>query len=535
MISENREKNKLKFLSLSTCSFLILIGFLVILPNYNQDVVYAQDSQINDSNIVSTGDIIVLDDDFLSIIKVDPVTGEQTLISDNSISSEINFEDVAGIAINSDGEIIVADEDAGCDLDGENGAVIKVDRNTGIRTLISDNCVSEVGLFRDLEAVAIDSENNIVVLDESGQTSLVILVNPNTGNHTLIYDSRNYPDLLADFEDLTIDSHGHIILAGKINGEPAIVRVNPSTGKHTIISNNRISPPGLLANPVGISLDKNGEILVIDDYAGPSLKSAVIKINPNTGKQSLLSHNEISDLDLLIKVKGIAVDIDGNIIVGDDDEKTVIKVDPKTGNQELISDNNISSNKLFDDIEDLVVFDPSSKKGTIAISNEKIQSIPDSPISLVAELLPIEDFDKAHDVRLVWIPPISNGESPIIWYEIQRREGTSSEGFGTYSFLARTSKTSFIDPVGLTILNYHYSYRVSATNLVGESEYSNSVFATLYRESYIPPLQQWRIGSLPEDIICNEDLVLLFSSFDKPPICVKPQSVEKLVERGWLR
>jgi len=282
------------------------------------------------------------------------------------------------------------------------------------------------------------------VLDESGKNSLVIMVNPNTGNHTLIYDSKNYPGLLADFEDLTIDQNGHIILAGKIKGEPSVVRVNPNTGKHTIISDNRISQPGFLTNPVGIAIDKNGEILVIDDDAGPSLKSAVIRINPNTGKQSLLSHNEISDLDLLIKVKGIAVDIDGNIIVGDDDEKTVIKIDPKTGNQELISDNNISSNKLFDDIEDLAIFDPSSTKGTIVISDGNIQSIPDSPVNLVGELMPVE-------------------------------------------------------------------------------------------EDLLSPLKQFNLGIAPLDVKCRTGFELLLKSTTGPPACVKPQSVEKLVERGWLR
>jgi len=340
---------------------------------------------------------------------------------------------------------------------------------------------------------------------------------------------------LVDFDDLTIDQRGHIVLVGDINGEPAIARVNPSTGKHTIISNNKISQPGLLIIPRGIAIDKNGELLVIDLEAGPGRTSAIIKINPNTGIQSILSHNEISDLGMFEKLKGVFVDPDGNIIVGDDDTRAIIRVDPKTGNQELISDNEISSNALFDDIEDLVVFDPSSSKAKIFQPSENIPSVPGSPKNPVAELVPIKDFENAQDVHLNWNAPVSDGGSSIIWYEIERREGTSSEGFGKYSFLARTSDTTFVDPVGLSILKYHYSYRISATNISGQSEFSNQVFGTLYRESYIPPLQQWKIGSSPEDIICRDGLVLLFSSFDKSPICVKPQSVEKLVERGWLR
>jgi len=96
MTSENREKNKLKFLGLFTCSFLILIGLLSILPNYDQDLVYAQDSQTNDSkNLQETktlpnlqaGDILVIDEDINSVIKIDPITGKAIKISNNHIST----------------------------------------------------------------------------------------------------------------------------------------------------------------------------------------------------------------------------------------------------------------------------------------------------------------------------------------------------------------------------------------------------------------------------------------------------------------
>lgn len=48
-----------------------------------------------------------------------------------------------------------------------------------------------------------------------------------------------------------------------------------------------------------------------------------------------------------------------------------------------------------------------------------------------------------------------------------------------------------------------------------------------------PPLKQVRDGTPPEFVICKEGLQLIFKLSDGSPACVKPQTVEKLIERGW--
>ena len=47
------------------------------------------------------------------------------------------------------------------------------------------------------------------------------------------------------------------------------------------------------------------------------------------------------------------------------------------------------------------------------------------------------------------------------------------------------------------------------------------------------PLKQLESGISPEDIECKEGLELIFKSTNGSPACVKPQTAEKLVERGW--
>jgi len=48
-----------------------------------------------------------------------------------------------------------------------------------------------------------------------------------------------------------------------------------------------------------------------------------------------------------------------------------------------------------------------------------------------------------------------------------------------------------------------------------------------------PPRQQISSGIRYFDVICSNDFVLLFKWSGNSPGCVKSQSVEKLVERGW--
>ncbi len=47
------------------------------------------------------------------------------------------------------------------------------------------------------------------------------------------------------------------------------------------------------------------------------------------------------------------------------------------------------------------------------------------------------------------------------------------------------------------------------------------------------PLAQIKNGILPEKVVCSDDLVLIKRSYANSIACVKPQTAQKLVERGW--
>jgi len=48
-----------------------------------------------------------------------------------------------------------------------------------------------------------------------------------------------------------------------------------------------------------------------------------------------------------------------------------------------------------------------------------------------------------------------------------------------------------------------------------------------------PPLKQIKAGIMSNVVQCKEGLELIFKLSDGSPACVKPKTVEKLIERGW--
>ncbi|AJM92197.1 hypothetical protein [Nitrosopumilus piranensis] len=56
---------------------------------------------------------------------------------------------------------------------------------------------------------------------------------------------------------------------------------------------------------------------------------------------------------------------------------------------------------------------------------------------------------------------------------------------------------------------------------------------TLDDGKHLKPYVQTKIGFLVNDVICKEDLVLIFSVSSNKPACVKSDSVDKLLERGY--
>jgi hypothetical protein len=71
--------------------------------------------------------------------------------------------------------------------------------------------------------------------------------------------------------------------------------------------------------------------------------------------------------------------------------------------------------------------------------------------------------------------------------------------------------------------------------------YNNNKIGVILTSQYVnqdivyfpPPLKQIQNGVNPSDVTCTEGLELVMKVSNSKPVCIKPSSVEKLIERGW--
>ncbi|OLE40667.1 MAG: hypothetical protein AUG16_03320 [Thaumarchaeota archaeon 13_1_20CM_2_39_20] len=69
---------------------------------------------------------------------------------------------------------------------------------------------------------------------------------------------------------------------------------------------------------------------------------------------------------------------------------------------------------------------------------------------------------------------------------------------------------------------------------LGDTDYLVYIFhAKCSSKKYYSPREQIANGILSKDVICYDSLHLIFRSIDDSPVCVKPQTAQKLIERGW--
>jgi tRNA G37 N-methylase TrmD len=126
------------------------------------------------------------------VIRVDPLTGARTAVSDNSRpSGGPGFVDPAGIALAPNGAILVVDAAA---FAGAGGGVIRVNPVTGARTAVSENSSPQGGpSFVDPFGIALAANGDILVADQNafGGGGGVIRVNPATGARTAVSENSS--------------------------------------------------------------------------------------------------------------------------------------------------------------------------------------------------------------------------------------------------------------------------------------------------------------------------------------------------------
>jgi len=259
----------------------------------------------------ANGDLLVAEQAMVGatppgLIRVDKATGVRTLLSNNTTpAGGPDFSTPSGIAVEADGSILVADLSAFPKGGGGAGGVIRVDPVTGVRTTLSRNGSPAGGpAFDGPMDIAVADSGDIYVANTFGNT--IMKVDPVTGARTLV--SRNNspaggPSFVWPW-GMTMAPDGDILISDSsaFGGDGGIIRVDPATGARSTLSSNT-SPAGgpSFDHPGDLIVDRCGHILVTDSGA-----EAIYQVDRTTGTRTTVSDNTSSGSPAYAWPMGIA-------------------------------------------------------------------------------------------------------------------------------------------------------------------------------------------------------------------------------------
>jgi sugar lactone lactonase YvrE len=265
------------------------------------------------------------------ILRTDPASGSLVEVSRNGPQGTL-FERPYDLAVEADGSLVVVDLGEPNEKDG---AVIRVDPLTGTQSLVSSG-----GEFFDPAGIAVAPDGQLYVVDNRARDNdgAVIRVDPRTGAQTLVTE-RDKLDLPFG---IAIERDGGLLVANRMFPDPRmpptcqplggkVVRVDPVSGVQRLVSDG-----GEFAWPFGLAVAADGGIVVANECAGGA---GLVRVDPLATHQTDITWN--GDDDVLVTPERIAFDPAGALLVSDfnlgpEQDGGIVRVDPETGNQTLV-------------------------------------------------------------------------------------------------------------------------------------------------------------------------------------------------------
>lgn len=240
------------------------------------------------------GSLCVLDSDggtneIGAIYNVNVLSGDRTVTSDLGDPEQGPMGNVPErVAIFTNGNLYFSDRDGPDDNDG---AILQVDKDTGFRTLVTDFANPAQGPLAQNPNKITEGPGGVIYVTTSlggvGNEGILFEVDPVTGNRTIISqlgDAGQGP-LATNVTWITANPAGGPIYLSNNSTPETIMMVDPNTGNRTIVSD--FSNPGqgpTNENIGGIAIEADGQLLV-----NGRVPDAVYRIDPILGLRKVVS------------------------------------------------------------------------------------------------------------------------------------------------------------------------------------------------------------------------------------------------------
>jgi hypothetical protein len=213
-----------------------------------------------------------------ALFHVDPATGVRTIVSDFGDASQGPSQQrtfgIRELAIEPSGDLLVF---------YPGPLLIRVNRSTGMRTIVGDFQDPAQGPVIEPTALAVEESGRILV----GGLGGVVRVDPSTGTRALLSDFGN-PEQGPSARlgsDLTVDPSGTILIVGPVTTLPPdpfrLLRVDPVTGTRSLVTELTCST--LPANiPFDLAMEETGDVVVVTGVA--DLGQDLMRVDSVTGQ-----------------------------------------------------------------------------------------------------------------------------------------------------------------------------------------------------------------------------------------------------------
>lgn len=287
--------------------------------------------------VLPDGRIFVSDLALSSVVEIDAVTGARYLLAGGDGSILAPFGLAAGIL---DGRMTLVVADTGS-LPGEDvvGPLL-VDPDTGAITALRIKRNNKI-LYNDPRSVAVldgDAYGNDAgrILVANFGVGEVISVHPVSGTRKMISQNASGDDAgvgsgnaFSSISDIAVSADGGSLIVVDL-GSDAIVSVDLKKGNRTVLSTSAASPVGSGADfrsPHGIEVDGDG--YMITDFGIPGIIFVAAD-----GTRSLFSTTPVNGF---VGIRDISPQADGTISTADFGGNRIFLVDPVTGERFLVA------------------------------------------------------------------------------------------------------------------------------------------------------------------------------------------------------
>ena len=285
------------------------------------------------------GDILVADFSQNAIFRVDPNSGDRTVVSSNTVGTGPMLASPTSLALEADGSILVSTR---FDF------VYRVDPATGNRTEVSGPSQGTGAELLQPTGIEVANDGTIFLSDGGEGLSTTVAVrriDPSSGNREVISDfTMGSGDFFFGPSHITLNDDQNVLLAA----DESAFLVDVMTGDRTRISGAGNGAGLGILRSTGIEVSTEGKLVLsgnlrVNDVATPSL----FEVDPVTGDRLQLSGGTVGSGVALRDTQGFAFVDNNTVVMGQDQTRSLLSIDLQTGNRSVLSAGDNSTHNLL--------------------------------------------------------------------------------------------------------------------------------------------------------------------------------------------